>query len=100
VGLLVRWRETSDPGREPCCCLRAELTHGTQVGALFRQDGHGLRDDYCISGPELQTMCDVVRTVPGVLGERMLGGGDKGAAGALVSSPPPLGVALRLSSYV
>jgi galactokinase len=25
-----------------------------------------------------------VRTVPGVLGERMLGGGDKGASGALV----------------
>jgi galactokinase len=54
------------------------------VGAIFRQDGHGLRDDYRISGPELETMCDTVRTVPGVLGERMLGGGDKGASGALV----------------
>jgi len=29
-------------------------------------------------------MCDLARTVDGVLGERMLGGGDKGAAGALV----------------
>jgi len=29
-------------------------------------------------------MCDVVRSVPGCMGERMLGGGDKGAAGALV----------------
>jgi galactokinase len=29
-------------------------------------------------------MCDIVRTVGGVLGERMLGGGDKGASGALV----------------
>jgi len=54
------------------------------VGAIFRQDGLGLRDDYRISGPELETMCDAVRTVPGVLGERMLGGGDKGASGALV----------------
>jgi len=54
------------------------------VGAIFRQDGLGLRDDYKISGPELETMCDAVRTVPGVLGERMLGGGDKGASGALV----------------
>lgn len=54
------------------------------VGAIFRQDGIGLRDDYKISGPELETMCDIARTVPGVLGERMLGGGDKGAAGALV----------------
>jgi galactokinase len=54
------------------------------VGSIFREDGIGLRDDYKISGPELETMCDIARTVPGVLGERMLGGGDKGAAGALV----------------
>lgn len=54
------------------------------VGAIFRQDGIGLRDDYQISGPELETMCDIVRTIPGVLGERMLGGGDKGASGAMV----------------
>ncbi len=53
------------------------------VGRIFRQDGLGLRDEYAISGPELETMCDIARTVPGVLGERMLGGGDKGAAGAL-----------------
>ena len=55
-----------------------------KVGQIFRQDGLGLRDDYQISGPELETMCDLARSVPGVLGERMLGGGDKGAAGALV----------------
>jgi galactokinase len=54
------------------------------VGEIFREDGTGLRDDYKISGAELETMCDIVRTVPGVLGERMLGGGDKGASGALV----------------
>jgi galactokinase len=54
------------------------------IGGIFRQDGIGLRDDYKISGLELETMCDIARTVPGVLGERMLGGGDKGAAGALV----------------
>jgi len=55
-----------------------------KVGQIFRKDGVGLRDEYKISGPELETMCDIVRTVPGVLGERMLGGGDKGASGALV----------------
>jgi galactokinase len=55
-----------------------------KVGGVFREDGVGLRDDYRISGPELETMCDIARTVPGVLGERMLGGGDKGAAGAIV----------------
>ena len=56
------------------------------VGAIFRADGLGLRDDYQISGKELETMCDIVRTIPGVLGERMLGGGDRGASGALVLS--------------
>ncbi|MHC4067954.1 MAG: galactokinase [Planctomycetota bacterium] len=54
------------------------------VGRIFREDGIGLRDDYKISGAELEAMCDIARTVPGVLGERMLGGGDKGASGALV----------------
>ena len=54
------------------------------VGRIFREDGVGLRDDYKISGPELETMCDIARTVPGVLGERMLGGGVKGASGAVV----------------
>ena len=31
-------------------------------------------------------MCNIMRTVPGCLGERMLGGGDKGAAGALAKA--------------
>ena len=55
-----------------------------RIGDIFRADGIGLRDNYRISGPELETMCDIARSVPGVLGERMLGGGDKGASGALV----------------
>lgn len=54
------------------------------VGSILRADGLGLRDLYKISGPELESMCDIARTVPGVLGERMLGGGDKGASGAIV----------------
>ena len=62
------------------------------MGAIFRRDGIGLRDEYRISGPELEAMVDVARTVPGVLGERMLGGGDKGAAGAILrpSAEQPL----------
>jgi galactokinase len=56
------------------------------VGGIFREDGIGLRDDYRISGPELEAMCDIARTIPGVYGERMLGGGDKGASGAIVAA--------------
>jgi galactokinase len=82
-------------------CMRLKYIYGAQkrfyemldawkngdiktVGRVFRQDGIELRDYYQISGPELESMCDIARTVPDVLGERMLGGGDKGAAGALV----------------
>ncbi|MGJ8654604.1 MAG: galactokinase [Opitutaceae bacterium] len=57
-----------------------------RVGRNFRADGLGLRDDYEISGRELESMCDIARTVEGVYGERMLGGGDKGASGALVKT--------------
>lgn len=32
-------------------------------------------------------MCEIARSVDGVLGERMLGGGDKGASGAIALTP-------------
>ena len=32
-----------------------------KVGSIFREDGIGLRNDYKISGPELETMCDIAR---------------------------------------
>ncbi len=56
------------------------------VGQVFREDGIGLRDVYKISGLELETMCEIARNVEGVLGERMLGGGDKGASGAIIKA--------------
>lgn len=68
------------------------------VGRLFRADGIGLRDDYRISGPELESMCDIARTVPGVYGERMLGGGDKGAAGAIVEASAVSDLALAVDT--
>ncbi len=94
---------TQFKGKYPELCDRLKYIFGAQkrfyemlnawkagdietVGKIFRQDGVGLRDDYKISGQELETMCDIARTVPDVLGERMLGGGDKGAAGALVKA--------------
>lgn len=56
------------------------------IGELFNEDGIGLRDNYRISGPQLEAMCNIARNVPGVLGARMLGGGDNGAAGAIVKA--------------
>lgn len=82
-----RKRPRGVAGAQPQGRRTAELRRAAPVlSPLALQDGHGLRDEYKISGPELESMCDLVRTVPGVLGERMLGGGDKGAAGALVKA--------------
>ena len=94
---------TEFSGQYPDLCDRLKYIFGAQkrfyamlnawkagdiekVGSIFREDGIGLRDDYKISGQELETMCDIARSVEGVLGERMLGGGDKGATGALVKA--------------
>merc|ERR1719305_1519408 len=40
-------------------------------------------------------MCDIARSVPGVLGERMLGGGDFGASGALILAEAALRDAVK-----
>ncbi|MDP0501944.1 MAG: hypothetical protein Q7P63_17765 [Verrucomicrobiota bacterium JB022] len=110
-GIISRFGQT-----HPHLCARLRYLFGAQqrfermmqawrdgdietVGAIFRKDGVSLRDDYQISGPELETMCDIARSVPGVLGERMLGGGDKGASGALVrkDAVPALQEAVKLA---
>ena len=57
-----------------------------ELGACMRLDGISLRDDYCISGPELEAMCEIVRAQDGAFGERMLGGGDCGTSGAIVDA--------------
>ena len=46
-----------------------------QVGPLLRQSHAGLRDEYEVSCPELDTLVEIAQRVPGVLGARMLGGG-------------------------
>lgn len=83
--LLPRLRYLHDAQSRQPRILDA-FAHGDAegLGACMRQDGVGLRDDYRISGPELEAMCDIVRSQPGCHGERMLGGGDCGASGAIV----------------
>ena len=46
-----------------------------------------LRDDYEVSGRELDDMVDAALAAPGCLGARMTGGGFAGCAVALVESP-------------
>ncbi len=54
------------------------------IGNLLWQGHAGLRDEYEVSCAELDTLVEIARSVPGVLGARMLGGGFGGCTINLV----------------
>ncbi len=54
------------------------------VGELLWQTHAGLRDEYAVSCMEMDTLVDLARAVPGVLGGRMMGGGFGGCTVNLV----------------
>ncbi len=54
------------------------------TGRLLWQSHVGLRDEYEVSCVELDTLVEIARSVPGVLGARMLGGGFGGCTINLV----------------
>ena len=58
---------------EAVACLERHDLVG--VGELLWQTHAGLRDDYEVSCFELDTLVELARCVPGVLGARMMGGG-------------------------
>ncbi len=55
-----------------------------QIGPLLWESHAGLRDEYEVSCTELDTLVEIARQVPGVLGARMLGGGFGGCTINLV----------------
>jgi galactokinase len=70
------------------------------AGAHMNASHDSLRDDYEVSAPELDVLVDAARTVEGVYGARMTGGGFGGSIVALVrrDAVSPLGRALE-SAY-
>jgi galactokinase len=58
-----------------------------EVGRLMVASHRSLRDDYEVSGHELDAMVDAALAAPGCLGARMTGGGFAGCAVAFVESP-------------
>lgn len=57
-----------------------------KCGQLMYASHASLRDDYAVSCVELDTLVDISRTVPGVYGARMTGGGFGGCIVALVKA--------------
>jgi galactokinase len=64
--------------------LRRGDTH--RCGQLLTQSHRSLRDDYQVSGPELDTLVDIAAHTPGVLGARLTGAGFGGCAIALTTT--------------
>ncbi len=56
------------------------------LGALMDASHVSLRDDYEVSGPELDAIVEIAQTSPGCVGARMTGGGFAGCAVALVTA--------------
>jgi galactokinase len=54
------------------------------LGSLMSESHRSLRDDYEVSCPELDTLVEIARSCPGVLGSRMMGGGFGGCTISLV----------------
>jgi galactokinase len=55
-------------------------------GGLMNMSHAGLRDDYEVSSAELDALVEAARSVPGVLGSRMMGAGFGGCTISLVES--------------
>lgn len=53
-------------------------------GKLMNESHDSLRDDYCVTGKELDTLVNLARSVEGTIGARMTGAGFGGCAIALV----------------
>ncbi len=57
-----------------------------EVGELMFKSHDSLRDDYEVSSPELDVLVEAVKTVSGVFGARMTGGGFGGCTVNLLES--------------
>jgi len=56
-----------------------------QLGGLLAASHHSLSEDYDVSTPELDLLCDLLTATPGIYGARLMGGGFGGAALALLN---------------
>ena len=78
-----------------CAALRAgELT---EVGRLLREGMASLRDDYEVSTPQLDLLCEAADAMPGVLGSRLTGAGWGGCTLHLVEAGAAARVAAALA---
>jgi galactokinase len=75
-----------------------EANETSRAGELMYQSHESLRDDYEVSCPELDTLVEIARELPDVVGARMTGGGFGGCTVNLVRQDASREVSDRLQS--
>ena len=70
-----------------------------RFGRLLTESHASLRDDYKVSGPELDTLVDIALNTPGVLGARLTGAGFGGCAVALATADQAAHAAATIADH-
>jgi galactokinase len=68
------------------CCRALEAGDLERVGEILRAGHRSLRDDYEVSIPELDALCEIADETPGVYGSRLTGAGFGGCTLHLVDA--------------
>ncbi len=72
--------------RVEACCRALSAGDLEAVGALLKEGQRSLRDDFEVSTPELDLLCEIADALPGVFGSRLTGAGFGGCTLHLVES--------------
>lgn len=69
------------------------------LGQLLSASHNSLSEDYDVSTPEIDRLCDLLTNCPGVYGARLMGGGFGGSVLALASAGAGSSIAEALAEY-
>lgn len=96
--LLARVRHVvSENERVDAVCTALEAGDYGAVGALLCEGHRSLRDDFAVSTPELDALCEIADRLPGVYGSRLTGAGFGGCTLHLVAPEAVATVAADLA---
>jgi len=96
--LLARVRHVvSENERVDSVCTALEAGNYGAVGACLREGHRSLRDDFAVSTPELDALCEIADELPGVYGSRLTGAGFGGCTLHLVEPEAAETVAAELA---
>ena len=96
--LLARVRHVvSENERVDLVCAALKVGDYAAVGACLREGHRSLRDDFSVSTPELDALCAIADTLPGVYGSRLTGAGFGGCTIHLVEPEATEAVSTELT---